>query len=155
METHLKVTDDYSLIPVDDDGIDYLYKRNPGEILKCKVTVERNYKLLQKAFCLVRVVHDALPPPEPLMFQGRLVQPERTLDNTRDYLTILSGEYIVIGLPDGSVRVEPKSWSFGKMDEEKFEKFYSRLIDSCLKALPAEWSEEELERVATEVMGFV
>jgi len=151
----LKVTEDYGMVPIEDAGIAYLYKKKVGDILTADVVKPRNYKFLQKAMVLVRVVHDALDEPEPIMHNDELIQPVRDIDDTREHLTILAGEYDVIGLPDGSVKLKARSWAFANMDEDKFESFYSKLIDASLKALPDTWDEEELERVARELIGFV
>lgn len=155
MKMNLRVTEDFSLIPIDDDGIKYLYKKAVGDVLDCDVVKPRNYKFHKKAFALVKVVHDALPEPEPIMLKGELVQPIRTMENTREFLTILAGHYDVVGLPNGKVRAEARSWSFAKMDNDEFEEFFSTLIDASLKALPKTWTAEELERVATNVVNFV
>mgnify|MGYP001065203622 CR=1 FL=1 len=155
MKLRLRVSDDFSLVPVDDDGIKYLYKRNVGDILDGNIVFARNPAFHRKAFALVKVVHDALPEPEPIMLKGELIQPIRTLENTREFLTILAGHYDVVGLPNGKVRAEARSWSFAKMDQPEFEAFYSTLIDASLKALPDTWTEDELNRVATNVINFL
>ena len=152
---HLKVTDDFGLIPISDDGIKYVYNRTPGDILKCEVILERNYKFHQKAISLVILMHDVLPEPEPVMFKGELIQPTRTFDDTREYLTILSGEYDVIGLPNGKVRLKARSWKFSKMSADEFDVFYSNLIDASIKALPDTWSEDDKNKIATQIIGFV
>ena len=154
MLTFLKVTDDYGLVPVDDAGVLYLYKRKPGDIISCEVIIQRNYQFHKKAMALVKLVHEALPEPEPMEYKGKMISPIRTFNDTRKYLTILSGEYDVIGLPNGKVRAEARSWKFNKMTEEEFGVFYSNLVDACLKALPKTWTEEEINRVATEVINF-
>jgi len=155
MKFNCKVTPDFALVPVDDEGIKYLYRRNEGDIISCEVKQERNYPFLKKAMALVKVVHESLPEPEMVEHKGKMIQPIRTFDDTRKYLTILAGEYDIIGLPSGKVRAEARSWSFGKMTSDEFNTFYSNLIDACLKALPRTWSADELERVAGRVVEFV
>lgn len=155
MKLHLRVTEDFSLVPINDEGIKYLYKKNVGDVLEGDFVKPRNYKFHQKAFALVKVVHDALPEPEPIMHKGELIQPIRTMENTREFLTILAGHYDIVGLPNGKVRAEARSWSFAKMDNDEFEVFFSSLIDAALKSLPRTWTAEELERVATNVVNFV
>ena len=155
MNTHLQVTPDYGLIPIDEDGVKYVYNRKPGDVLSCEIKQVRNYKFHCKAMKLVAVVHEALPDPEPITYKGKLIDPVRTFDNTREYLTILAGHYDVIGLPNGKVRAEAKSWKFAKMTEDEFGTFYSSLIDASLKALPRTWNEDELQRVAGEIVNFV
>ena len=155
MEIYFKLTDDYELTPINDDGIAYLYRRSPGDILKCKVTVERNYEFLKKLFSLFKLVHDLLPPPEPIMYKGNLIQPLNTLDMTRKFLTVKAGFYDVIGTPDGGVRVEAKSISFNKMNEDEFEKLYSNIIDASLEVLPDTMSKDDLESAALEILSYV
>jgi len=40
MKFHCKVTHDFALIPVDDEGIKYLYNRNEGDVLSCDIKQE-------------------------------------------------------------------------------------------------------------------
>jgi len=155
MKMHLRVDENYGLVPTNDEGITYLYRRKVGDILSCDVKQERNYKFHQKAMALVKVVHDALPEPNPVMFKGEMLQPQKTFDMTRKWLTVQAGYYDVFATPKGDVRVEAKSWKFAKMKADEFEEFYSKLIDASLKALPETWSEEELQRVAEAIVNFV
>lgn len=154
-EMHLKLTEDYGLVPVNDEGIKYLYRRTPGDVFKCKVSQDRHYKFHQKAITLVKAMHEVLPDPEPVMFRGQLIHPIRTFNDTRKYLTILSGEFDVIGLPNGKVKLEARSWKFEKMTQDNFDVFYKNLIDACLKALPVTWDQEEIERVSRHILGYV
>ncbi len=155
MKTRLQITPDYGYIPIDEEGIAYTYKKKPGTIVDCEIVEPRNAAFHRKGMALVKVVHEALSDPEPIMHNGEMIQPIRTFDNTRDYLTILAGHYDIIGLPNGKARAEAKSWKFAKMTEEEFGEFYSNLIDASLKALPRTWDEEELQRVAGEIVNFV
>lgn len=151
----LKVTDDYGLIPFEDDAVKYVYNRKVGDILECEVILQRNYKFHKKLFALFKVVHDALPEPEPIMFRGELLQPECTFDMTRKYLTVQAGYYDVFASPSGEVRVEAKSLKFNKMKPDDFDDLYSKIIDASLKVLPSTWDENEIERIAREIIGFV
>ena len=155
MKMHLRVTEDYGLVPIDDKAVEYLFRRRVGTVLACEVVQERNYQFHKKAMALVKIVHDALPEPNPIMFKGEMIQPEHTFDMTRKWLTVQAGWYDVYGTPKGDTRIEAKSWKFNKMSAEEFEKFYSSLIDASLKALPESYSAEELERLAMQVIQFV
>ena len=155
MQMYLKVDENFALIPFEDDSVKYIYNRNPGDILRCKVVIERNYPFHKKLFSLFKLIHDLLPPPEPIMYKGSLVQPLNTLDMTRKYLTVKAGFYDVIGTPDGGVRVEAKSLSFNKMNEEEFEKLYSNVIDAALEVLPDTMSKDDIEAAALQVLSYV
>jgi len=155
MKALLKIDENYGLVAVDDATIKYMFRHSVGDILSCELVKERNIKFHRKGMALVKAVHEALPEPEPINYKGRDLQPIRTFDNTREYLTILAGHYDVVGLPNGKVRAEAKSWKFAKMTEDEFDIFYSNLIDASIKALPRTWSKAELERVAAEILGFV
>ena len=162
MKTHFRVMtadcfrpEHKVLVAVDDDGEQYVNRRKVGDTLACDIKQERNYVFHSKAMKLVRTVHDALPDPDVAQLDdGRIVQPQKNFEATRAYLTIAAGYYDVIGLPNGKVRLEPKSWAFNKMTEVEFEEFYQRLIDAALEALPDTWSQAELERVATDILHF-
>lgn len=151
---HLRVTEDYGLIPIEDEAVKYLYKKKVGDILDCDVVKKQNYEFHKKLFALFNTIHEALPEPEPIMYNDELIQPVRTFDDTRKYLTIMAGHYDVIGLPNGKTRVEAKSIAYDKMDADEREDFYSRVIDAGLKVLPDTWTEEELNRVAMEIINF-
>ncbi len=155
MKLTLKITEDYSLIPICEKGIKYVYGKNPGAQLDCVISEPRNVKFHNKAMALVKVVHDALPEPEPIKHKGKMLHPVRTFDNTREYLTILAGHFEIIGLPNGQVRYQAKSWKFAKMTEDEFSAFYSNLVDAALKSLPRTWDSDELERVANQVVNFI
>jgi len=152
---HLKVDENYGLIPINDEGITYLYRRKVGDVLKCEVSQERNLGYHKKLFSLFKTVHDALPDPEPIMFRGEMLQPQKTLDMTRKWLTVQAGFYDVFATPKGEIRVEAKSLKFNKMSPEDFDELYSKIIDVSLKVLPSSWSEEELERVALQIINYV
>lgn len=141
--------------PCDEEGNQYSRKQKPGTIIEATVKKIRNYKFLQKIMTLFRYMNDVLPEPEPIKFMGKTITPAKSFEATRKYLVVQAGYYDVFGLPNGKVRVEPQSLSYGNMSEEKFEIVYSAVIDASLKALPTTWSMEDLKRAENEIMRYV
>lgn len=142
------------LYPADDEARKYLKRRKPGQAFSCVVTQVRNYKFLQKFMVLISAVHDALPEPAKIKIKGVEIQPISTKESVREFLTVAAGYHDVYGYPDGKVRVRAKSIAYENMEEEEFEKLYSAVIDAALKNLPKHWSDEELNRVANEILRF-
>lgn len=142
------------LYPADEEARGYIKRRKPGQAFSCVVTQVRNYPFLQKFMVMIGVIHDALPEPESIVIKGREIQPISTKDSTREFLTVAAGYRDVYGYPDGKVRVRAKSIAYENMKEEEFEKLYSAVIDAALRNLPAHWSEDELNRVANEILRF-
>lgn len=155
MKMMLRLTEDFGLIPFEDDAIKYVYNRKAGDILECTLIQQRNYAFHKKLFALFKAVHDAFPDPAPIEFMGRLLHPEKNFDMTRKWLTVQAGYYDVLVTPKGDIRVEAKSLKFNSMKQDDFDKLYSSVIDASLKALPRSWTEDELERVAQEIINFV
>ncbi|GAA0468217.1 DUF1367 family protein [Tatumella punctata] len=54
-------------------------------------------------------------------------------DRFRKDLTILAGFYVQTVRLNGDVRTEAKSLAFASMDQEKFERVYSALINAAIK----------------------
>lgn len=154
MIVFFKKSKNHGWYPIDEEGKAYCKRRKAGTVLKTESKQEHNYLFHQKLMCLFAAIHEHLPPPVPVQFMGREVTPAHTFDNTRKYLTIKAGYYVVNGFPNGSVRVEAQSLSYASMDDEEKEKLFSAVIDAGLKALPSEWSDAELERVANEILRF-
>jgi hypothetical protein len=118
----------------------------------CEIKKPKSYEFLSKGMKLVRTVYEAMPEPNVQMVDGRIVNPVWDFDHLRAELTIMAGEYQYFAMPDGSLKIEAKSWA--DMDQDQFSAFYSRLVDACLKVLPDTWDAEELERVSNEVLSF-
>lgn len=155
MKIFLRKSKNGALYAHDEQALKYIKRRKAGQIIQAEIKQIRNYEFHKKMFALFKLVHDALPPPEPIEFMGKIVIPENTFDATRKYLVVQAGYYSIIGYPNGSVRVEAESLSYGNMSPEKFEEVYSAVIDAALKALPENWSDEDKNDLANRIINYV
>ena len=155
MNAYFKKSKNGGWYPADEETREYCKRRKPGTVINAVIKKVRNYKFLQKIMTLFRLMYDSLPDPEPVQFRGATVYPEKTFEGVRKYLVVKAGYYDVIGYPNGSVRPEAQSLAYGNMSEEKFEEVYSAVIDAALKALPANWSDEDKNELANRIINYV
>lgn len=118
------------LIPADQQTSEWFGKLKMGEAFHGKFTRYRNVGHHRKYFALLNLAYDNWNPGK---IDSKYGTPEKNFDRFRADLTILAGYYESTIRLDGSVRIEPKSISFASMDQEEFEKLYSRTIDVLLK----------------------
>lgn len=144
-----------SLIPATDEDAEALRKIKAGEAVRVDVKKVRNYKFLQKFFCLAKYAFDiwseTIPPME---YRGQPVKPD--FDRFRKDLIILSGRYDATYNARGEVRLEAKSISFANMSEEDFEKLYSEVINVILSKIlgGSGMTEEQLRSHVDTVLAY-
>lgn len=154
MKLHLQKTPDGLLRPVDDETVEALSSVKMGDILHADFKRMRNYKFHRKWFALVKYAFEHWEPAQLQAAKWVDVTPEKSLDRFRKDLTIMAGHYDASYRLDGSVRIEAKSISFGKMSEEEFNSLYSNTIDAVLKHVLVNYEKAELEGVIDQVLGF-
>lgn len=148
-----KINDEGHFAPVGGD-IEAIEKLVNGEVIKVKWTLARNPRFHRKMFALFRFAFDAMPEPSPVMHNGVEVQPQKDFDMSRKFLTVQAGFYDVVGLPDGSVRLQAKSLRYAAMDQEEFRRVYSAVIDVVLSFLPYRMTGQELDKAVENLMRF-
>lgn len=153
MKIYLKKLDSI-LLPDDEDSADYVHKLKYGQVITADFSKPRNYKFHKKYFVLIKYAYEHWKP-EKLEDTKFDVVPEKSFDRFRKDLIILSGRFDAVYRVDGSVRIEAKSISFAKMNEEEFAELYSSTVDVILKKILTNYTEEELDRVVAELMGFM
>lgn len=116
----------------------------------------RNPRFHRKMFALFRFVTDQIDIDfdEVVLPTGEVITPSASLDATREWLVIKAGYYKVYGHPDGSVSIKAESLSYDSMDETKFERVYSAVIDAALLLLPSFKSSGELDAAIDELLRF-
>lgn len=129
-----------ALIPADDRAEEWLQRQKDGRPQILKISSPRNPQFHKKAFKLLGYAYanseqDPLPP----------------FERWREDLTILAGYFDVRGLPNGQVAVSARSISFGSMDQETFEAWYSAMIDAILKHVLTQHTKDEVVR---QVLAF-
>ena len=129
MNTYLSKTQ-LGLIPADPPTIEWFNKLKLGQIVRGEFKKVRNYAFLRKYFALLNLAYDNWSPGE---INSKYGTPAKNFDRFRADVTILAGYFDITIRLDGSTRVEPKSISFSKMDEESFERLFNSTIDVLLK----------------------
>lgn len=125
-----------TLAPADDEAFEVIKKMKAGAIVRCDIRQMRNWKYHKKWFVLAKFAFDIWEETmEPVEYRGQPVRP--AFDKFRKDLTILAGYWHPVFNIDGTFKVEADSISWASMDEETFERMYSKTIDAILaKVLP-------------------
>jgi len=137
MRLFLQVTPDYGLVPTDDEGIAYIYKRDAGAILQCDVKTVRNYENHKRYFKFLQITFD---------MQEHFTE----FEYYRHWLTMKAGYFDTIVAPNGNAIYKAHSLSFADMDEDIFKKVFSSSIDVFLKEFGNGLTEDAL----LEIIGF-
>ena len=141
-----------ALVPVNQEEADKLSKIPVGEVVRTKLTVFRNYKVLRKYMVLIKFLYDQWTEWGPrLQYRGEEVRPN--IERFRKDVQILCGWYEPEFGVRGELRLVSKSVSFSAMTEPDFEQLYSTVIDVGLSKvmvnphLTAEQVREACERL--------
>ena len=80
----------------------------------------------------------------------------KSFDAYRSWVIIEAGHYDAIQLPDGTLRKHPRSISFARMDETKFQELYQASLDVLWRWIlsRAFKSQQEVENAASQLMSF-
>lgn len=143
-----------SFYPINEEEEEKLESFKMGAVVKCKISVMRNYKFFAKWWALAKLAfefwEEGFDPPK---YKGIEILPD--FDRFRKDLIILSGKRHMVVDVNGNVHAEADSLAWGKMSEEDFEKLYSNTINVVLKKVYASSiSEEELRNRVEEIMNF-
>jgi hypothetical protein len=125
------------LKPADSEATEMLKGIKLNTVVSCEVKRQRNYEHHKKFFSLLKLVIDN----------------HEKYDNTDDLLFEIKlrlGHCSRIIIND-TVCYKPKSISFKSMDQDTFNKFYSKTIDIILKYFLTGTSQDEIENA---VLGY-
>ena len=117
-------------LPATDDDEKKASKIGAGEIIKVTCTNQRNVRFHRKFFALIKIAWDNLPE----KFDGYFGTPE----DLRRELIILAGFYKEHKDFYGNVIKTPESMAFDKMDQEKFEQLYDKVLDLVCRLIGVE-----------------
>ncbi|WP_414166258.1 DUF1367 family protein [Superficieibacter sp. BNK-5] len=80
----------------------------------------------------------------------------KSFDAYRAWVTIESGHYDTIKLPDGTLRKHPRSISFANMDETEFQQLYRAALDVLWRWIlsRAFRNQSEAQNAAAQLMSF-
>jgi len=128
----------YGLVPVFNSDHEKLKesKLKIGEVYEVDIKKKRNYQFHKKYFALLN-----------LCFENQ--EHFELFDDLRDYVTVKSGYYRKITMPNGYEDIKPKSISFAKMDEIEFDDLYQKTITVVCNFIGI-----EKEELLNEILNF-
>jgi hypothetical protein len=122
-----------------------------GEVVQVKMIKPRNLKYHRKFFALLNIGFDAWEPPK-AEYKG--IQAGKSFNRFRADVIVQAGYYDVVSNINGDVRVEPKSISFGSMDDIEFEALYNSVVNVILQRVLTTYTRENLDEVVEEIIRF-
>lgn len=139
-------------MPADPKSEEWASKIKIGDTVHGNFKKFRNVGFHRKYFALLNIAFDHWQPGE---INSKYGTPEKNFERFRKDLAILAGFYDVVIRLDGSTRVEAQSISFANMDQDTFEKLYSKTIDVLLKQVyNASMTREEIDKLVDQYIAF-
>jgi len=135
------------LLPVDENSAKFVGKLIQNDVITSDFVKPRNYRFHKKWFALVKFAFEHWKPSTLEDSRWKNVIPEKSFDRFRKDLIILCGMFDAVYRIDGSVRIEAKSISFAKMDEEQFLELWKLTTKVILEHVLTNYTDKELERV--------
>ena len=118
------------LVPDDPESETWYNKLKRGDVIHADFRKYRHPVFHRKYFALLNIGYENWQPGE---INSKYGVPEKNFERFRKDIAILSGYFDLVIRLDGTSRPEAQSISFGKMDQEEFEKLYSKTIDILIK----------------------
>lgn len=140
-----------SLAPADQQSADYIARLKLGEVVKVKATRMRNPGFHKKYFALLNLAFDAWEPAENT-YRGQTVQ--KSFEQFRNDLIVLSGHYDTAITLKGETRLTAKSISFSSMGQDEFETLYSATVNVILARILTNYTRADLDQVIDRLMSF-
>lgn len=148
----------HGLVPASEAAVEWLKRKKLGATILVDAREMRNAAFHAKFFALMHLAYDYWSEGvDTLEYKGEPVHPE--FDRFRKDVTILAGFYHSVVNLKGEVRIEADSLKWASMSEETFTKLYDATIRVLLrrvfngKVCPS-WTEEQLRRVAEQILEF-
>ena len=151
--TRVATAKGHALVPShrqDEEEIEKLPKDQP---LRVKVTRMRNVDHHRKYFALLNHAFDCWSPQLAGKYPYGTV-PEKNFERFRGDLIILAGFYQQFYRVDGSLRIEPKSISFGSMAQDEFEDLYTKTINVIVKHVLTQYTGDMLREIVQQIEDF-
>lgn len=126
MDTYFAVVGDAnatSLMPVDEHSLNALKQYGEGEIIRVKLMKDRNPRHHRLFFALLNCIYKN---------QEKYLSQEAL----RFAITIQAGWVNEIKLSGDKVTLQPKSISWGKMDQHEFTEYYAAALRAIPELLP-------------------
>lgn len=130
---------------------EWLGKKKMGAVIHSDFKETRNAAFHRKGMSLLNLAFEYWKPGE---LNNKYGTVEKNFDQFRKDLTILAGFFNQFHRLDGSIRVEAKSISFAKMDEEEFSRYYQAVLTVIIKNILGQYSAEEVEKMADQFWSY-
>ncbi len=140
-----------ALIPIDQQGMDYVAKMKLGGAVTASIKKLNNPDFHRKLFALFNLGFEAWEPTE-LEYKGEKVQKE--FNQFRRDITVLAGYFDSAISFKGDVRLTAKSLNFNAMDHDEREKLYSAVINVILSRILTKYTRTDLDNVISQVLAF-
>lgn len=147
----------WALIPAHESDLEAVKKLPAHQPIRVKVTKIRNVQFHRKYFALLNYAFEVWSPPVgntaiPAALFGEEI--EKNFDRFRHDIIILCGFYDAHYRLNGEIRLEAKSISFAKMDQDEFERLYDKTIDVIIKHVLRNYTGDELRAVVDQIQEF-
>lgn len=117
------------LVPMSDIDGEKLTRFQTNEVYEIDIKLQRNPGFHRKVFKFLHFCFDYWKGNEQVKFMDEPAQ----FDVFRDHLTVLAGYYKQHYGIDGRVRVEAESLSYASMSQERFEQFYTAIVNAAMR----------------------
>jgi malonyl CoA-acyl carrier protein transacylase len=141
----------HSFVPVDVGQLGLMEDLAPNSEFKAVLTQPRSLPFHRRFFALLDVAFDAWEP-EPQFYKG--VQIEKNRERFRKDIVIMAGYFTPVVNVKSEVRLEAKSISFAKMDQDEFQALYSRVLDIILQKILTHYTKDDIDAQVQKVLGF-
>jgi len=144
-----------ALAPVDTEAREMIDGLKVGQAVRGTIRRARNPRFHRKAMALFRLAFDVWEPMTPLEYKGLPVA--KDFERFRKDMVILAGFYKPVYNARGELRLEAESLSFASMDENRFQKVFSAVLNvvwSRVLRAAGYASEEDVESVIEDLLRF-
>lgn len=138
------------LVPFSLETIQFIEKKKTGSVLTGDFKQPRNYEFHKKFFSLLDLGYGQFNP----IVKHKGITLRKNKEQFREDIIIAAGYYRSTFDLQGNLKLRAKSISFGRMTQETFEKLYSRVIDVLLENVLHNYTREEAEKAAEELIRY-
>jgi len=129
-------------IPATEQDREFTAKKKAGVQIHADWKERRNPKFHNKFFAMLNTGFQYWEPGE---IDCKYGTPQKNFDQFRKDVIILAGFYTINHRLDGTFRVEAKSISFGRMEEQEFVKVYQAVLTVLLDNVFTGWDIGDVE----------
>ncbi len=142
-----------TLMPMTAADFETVQKIKIGRPVAASITQPRNPVFHRRFFALLNLAFDYW---EPEVQEWKGIKAEKSFEVFREQVTILAGYREVTYNLDGSVKVTAKSISFGRMEEQEFQKLYKAVFNVLWRMVlsKTDMNEPQIETILAQMLEF-